>query len=512
MRTSRFAGVGVGLVAALTLAACAPSTPDPPSGGPEQPPEGTEVDPMAPVHIGSLRAPESLDIAADEESGAVEALIGNVYETLFVVTDSGAVQPLLAAAHERSEDGLTHTFALRPDVAFHSGDPLVADDVVDSIERARGTTPASPGGAGLQAVDSVIALDDETVEVHLVRPSISLPADLARVPIANDRPDDDRTTTADGTGPYTLVPWEPGSEITLERNDEYWGDAAENERVVFEHFADTTALGNALLAGDIDIATGMATPGAAAMFQADDSIVVSDGTSTNEVVLAFNNRVAPFDDVRVRRAVSAAIDDEAVREAAWGDRGEVIGSMVPPTDAWYEDLSGSDAYDPDQARELLAEAGYPDGLTFTLPLPTGSDHAADAELIRDQLAEAGITADVEEVAPDEWRRLVIEDGEYEATIVNRPGVRDLLTYGDPNAIWGYDNPEVAEWIEQSELVTTSAEQTELLKLVARTITEDAVSEWLYVTPTLVVAADTVSGYPINGLGAQFFAFHIRKST
>src|SRR5699024_995144 len=132
-------------------------------------------------------------------------------------------------------------------------------------------------------------LDEETVEIRLVRPSISLLADLARVPIANDEADIDRTTTADGTGPYTLVPWEPGSAITLERHPDYWGEPAKNDRVVFEHFPDSTTLGTALLAGDIDIATGMATPGSAAMFAGNEEIVISDGTSTNEVVLALNN-------------------------------------------------------------------------------------------------------------------------------------------------------------------------------------------------------------------------------
>src|SRR5699024_6283711 len=127
-------------------------------------------------------------------------------------------------------------------------------------------------------------------------------------------------------------------------------------------------------------ATGLAGPGAIAPFAGRDDIVVGDGTSTNEVVLSFNNRVAPFDDPRVRRALSAAIDDDAIRAAEWGERGVVIGSMVPPTDAWYADLTGIDTFDPDQARSLLAEAGFANGLTIPLLLSENSDHADVGEL------------------------------------------------------------------------------------------------------------------------------------
>lgn len=512
MRTTRLIAMPLALVAAVALAACAPTTPDPPSGGPEKPPEGTEVDPRAAVHIGSLHEPTSLDIAADRNPGAIEALIGNVYETLFVVADSGAVQPLLATAHERSDDGLTHTFTLRPDVTFHSGAPLVAADVVTSIERALEGKPVAPGPVGLEVVEGAVALDDATVEVHLSRPSISLLADLARVAISNDEVDGNRARVADGTGPYTLAPWAPEDPIVLERYDDYWGTAAANDRVEFRHFGDGDDLGDALLAGSIDIATGLGGPEALEQFAENDDIVIGDGTSTNEVVLSFNNRVAPFDDPRVRRAVSAAVDDDAVREAAWGDRGVVIGSMVPPTDAWFTDLSGIDEFNPDEARALIDEAGYPAGLTFPLLLPDNSAYAGAASLIQEQLADVGITAEITEIPPDEWRERVYGVGDYAATLLDRPGVRDLLTYGDPNSVWGYDNPEVADWIAQSELVDNAAEQSELLKLVAKTIAEEAVSEWLYVTPTLVVASANVSGYPVNGLGSQFFAFNIRKST
>ncbi|WP_110588533.1 ABC transporter substrate-binding protein [Microbacterium suaedae] len=509
MRLSTPATIAVALTTALALASCSPAEPDA-TGGPEVPP-GAAVDPDATINIGSMYEPQNLDNTSGGGQGVTEALSGNVYEGLFRLADSGEVEPLLAASHEMSDDGLTYTFTLQDGVAFQSGKALTADDVVFSIEKVIADDSQSARKSQLEVVDTVTALDDATVQVTLSEPSISFIYNLTYVWIVNSEFDGDRKAAADGTGPYSLGQWTRGSALSLERHPDYWGEQAANAGVVFHYFGDATALGNALLTGAVDIATSQQSPDALTQFEATDDFVINDGDSTTKLLLAFNDAAAPFDDVRVRQAVSYAIDDEKLLESVWGDYGTLIGSMVPPTDPWYEDLTDLDPYDPERAQELLDEAGFADGFTFSLDTPNYDPHPTAATFIQSQLAEVGITVEINSITADEWYTKVYQNRDFDATMQEHVNDRDLVWYGDPGFYWGYDNPDVQEWVQQSELVASEAEQTELLKLVARTTAEEAASEWLYLYPQIVVASTSVSGYPLNGLNSQFFAYDIEKS-
>ncbi|NHI17433.1 ABC transporter substrate-binding protein [Microbacterium excoecariae] len=492
------------LAGALVLTSCSPSqNPGPDEGG------VTQAD--ATIYVGSLYEPQNLDNTAGGGQGVTEALTGNVYEGLFRLADSGEVEPLLAAAHEVSEDGLTYTFTLQDGVTFGSGKALTADDVVYSIEKVIADDSQSARKSQLEVIDSVAAVDDQTVRVTLSERSISFLYNLSYVWIVNSAFEGNRSSEADGTGPYTLDTWTRGSALSLVRNDDYWGEAPTNGGVVFTYFSDATSLNNALLTGAVDVVTSQQSPDGLAQFEQTDDFTITDGNSTTKLLLAFNDAAAPFDDVRVRQAVSAAIDDEKLLESVWGDYGTLIGSMVPPTDPWFEDLTDLDSYDPDRAAGLLAEAGYEDGFTFTLDTPSYDPHPTAATFIQSQLAEVGITVEINSITSDEWYTKVYQNRDFEATMQEHVNDRDLVWYGNPDFYWGYDNAEVQEWVAQSELVSSEAEQTELLKLVARTTAEEAASEWLYLYPQIVVASSALSGYPVNGLNSQFFAYDIEKA-
>ncbi|MGI6879389.1 ABC transporter substrate-binding protein [Microbacterium sp. gxy059] len=496
------------LVAVLALTACGPTGGETPASGPDA---AAEADPDATINIGSMYEPQNLDNTSGGGQGVTEALTGNVYEGLFRLADSGEVEPLLAADHEVSEDGLVYTLSLQEGVSFHSGDPLTADDVVFSIEKVIADDSQSARKSQLEVIDSVRAVDDQTVEMVLSEPSISFVYNLTYVWIVNSSFDGDRKSAADGTGPYALGQWTRGSALSLERSDDYWGEAPANAGVVFHYFTDATALNNALLTGAVDVVTSQQSPDGLAQFELTDDFVISDGDSTTKLLLAFDDREAPFDDVRVRQAISYAIDDEKLLDSVWGDYGTLIGSMVPPTDPWYEDLTDLDPYDPERARELLEEAGLANGFSFTLDTPNYDPHPTAATFIQSQLAEVGIAVEINTITPDEWYTKVYQNREFDATLQEHVNDRDLVWYGDPDFYWGYDNADVQEWVAQSELVSSEAEQTELLKLVARTTAEEAASEWLYLYPQIVVARAELDGYPLNGLNSQFFAYDITKA-
>jgi len=488
--------VALGLAATLTLAGCAAD------GG-----SSSESSAGGTIEIGSLYEPQNLSNFKGGGQGVTEAFNGNVYEGLYKLTDDGSVEPLLAASDEVSDDGLTYTFTLQDGVTFHSGKELTSTDVKASIEAVLSDDSQSARKSSFGAISSIETPDDATVVVTLAERSISFIYNLSYIWIINADATDSETAE-DGTGPYALGEWKRGSSLSLEAFDGYWGDAPASDEVVFNYFTDATALSNALLTNEIDIVTSVQSPDALTQFNDNADYVVSDGNSTTKEILAFNDRVAPFDNVDIRKAVYSAIDTKKLLNSVWGDYGTLIGSMVPPTDPWYEDLTSENPYDVDLAKELLASGGLPDGFEFTLDTPSYDPHPVVAEFIKSELAKVGITVNINTISSDEWYTKVYKAQDFTATLQEHVNDRDVVWYGNPDFYWGYNNPQVTTWVDEAEASATTDEQTAKLTLVNEQIAKDAASVWLYLYPQIVVASSDVSGYPVNGLNSQFYVYDI----
>lgn len=484
----------------LVLAGCAAG------GSPSDDP--SSADPAAEVVVGSQNEPTNLDQIFGGSSGVTEVFTGNVYEGLFRITDDAEVEPLLAAETSVSDDGLVYTFTLQ-DATFQSGKALTADDVKYSLERFVSEDSIAARKRQLSVIDHVDVVDEKTVDVTLTQPSISFTYNLGYVWIVNSEAGD-LTTTADGTGPYALADYRKGDSISLEVNADYWGDAPANGGVVYQYYADPTALNNALLTGAVDLVTSQSNPDSIAEFEAAGFQII-EGTSTTKELLAFNDRNAPFDDAQVRKAVYSAIDRQKLLDAIWDGRGELIGSMVPPSEPWYLDLADNNPYDPTLSETLLAEAGYADGFTFTIDTPDSGVHSTVAEFVRSELAKVGITANINIITDDEWYQKVYTDTDFEATLQGHVNDRDINFYGNPDFYWGYDNADVQTWLSESEAAASVEEQTELIKKANQQISDDAASVWLYLNPQLRVAAEGVSGVPQNGLNSLFYVYDITKA-
>ncbi|UZD71858.1 ABC transporter substrate-binding protein [Brucella sp. JSBI001] len=469
-----------------------------------------ESDPDATINIGSLYEPQNLDNTAGAGQGINEAFNGNVYEALFRLADDGKVEPVLSKDYSVSDDGLTYTFKLQPGVTFHSGAPLTSKDVKFSIERVAAPESKSSRKSSLKTISAVETPDDETVIVKLSSRSISLPYNLSYVWVVNDEAKD-LQSKEDGTGPYELEDWRRGSSLSMKRFDKYWGAKPKNGEVVFQYFTDASALNNALLTGSVDIITSVQSPDSLAQFKDNPDFTVSEGQSTTKLLLAYNDRIAPFDNVKVRKALARAIDDHKLLKAVWGDYGTLIGSFVPPTDPWYVDLTKVDAYDPESAKELLKEAGYPDGFTFTIDTPNYDPHPIAAQFIQSELAKVGVTVKINVITANEWYTKVYKAHDFQATLQEHVNHRDIVFYGNPDFYWGYNNPKVVELIKEAEASATTDEQTAKLTEANKIIAEDAASNWFYLYPQIVVSKKSVSGYPINGLNSQFSAYDIVKA-
>lgn len=461
------------------------------------------------IAVGSLYEPVNLSNTAGGGQGVTEALTGNVYEGLFKLTDDGQVENLLAEGYEVSDDGLVYTVTLREGVTFHSGKALTSEDVKASIEAVTAEDSQSARKSSFAVIEAIETPDEHTVVFRLSSRSISFVYNLSYVWVVNADATD-LNTSEDGTGPYVLDEWKRGSSLALTRWDDYWGEPAKNAGVEFNYFTDATAQNNALQTGQIDLITSVQSPDLLEQFEGNDEYTISAGNSTTKELLAFNDRVAPFTDAKVRKAIYSAIDTEKLLNSIWGDYGTQIGSMVPPTDPWYTDLTAVNPYDPELSSSLLAEAGYADGFSFTLDTPSYDPHPVVSEFVQSELAKVGITVKINTISADEWYSKVFKERDFEATLQEHVNDRDVVWYGNPDFYWGYQNDDVVQWVTEAEQALTEAEQTELLTKVNEQIAEDAASVWLYLYPQIVVSAKDVSGYPVNGLNSQFFAYDIVK--
>ena len=494
-KSRRFRVAGIALAAALSLTA------------------GSTIALAAPsdatINIGSLYEPQNLDNTGGGGQGVTEALNGNVYEGLYRLTDNGKVEPLLATSGKVSSNGLTYTFTLRSGVTFHSGKALTSADVKFSLERVSAPDSKSARKSSFKVVQSIATPDARTVVVTLSSKSISFIYNLTYVWIM-DSTSKDFATVADGTGPYKLASWKRGSTLSLLRNSSYWGSPAKNKTVIYHYFTDATAENNALLTKAVDVITSVQSPDALAQFK-NSSYKISNGQSTTKLLLVFNDRVAPFNNKLVRKAISSAIDNKKLLASIWGEYGTLIGSMVPPTDPWYENLTGANPYNLTLAKKELAAAGYAKGFAFRLDTPTYDPHPAAAAFIKSELAKVGITVNINSVTDDQWYNNVYKKHDFAATMQEHVNDRDVVWYGNPDFYWGYNNPKVALYIAQAEQARSARIQTSLLKRANRIIAADAASDWLYLYPQIVVASSSLSGYPLNGLNSQFYAYNIAKN-
>ncbi|MEX1270898.1 MAG: ABC transporter substrate-binding protein [Acidimicrobiia bacterium] len=447
------------------------------------------------VVIGLQLEPPTLDLTSSEAAGIPQVLLYNVYETLVKVQPDGSIAGLLAETWDISDDGLTYTFQLRDGVTFHNGNPMDSGDVVFSIEYVREKDPAHPFATTFSPVESVTALDGSTVEIRLSRASANFLFYLTQGQgvILDESALSTIENSPVGTGPFQFGSWTVGDSITIERFDDYWGDPALTEQVTFRYINDPNALTNAMLAGDLDILAGVSAPELLTSFESDERFEILEGLTHGEVTMSLNGARAPLDDVRVRQAITHAIDRQAIVDLAYAGYGTVVGTFSTPLDPWHRPLTDVYPYDPERARELLAEAGVTDA-TLQFVLPPVSYATRSGEIIASQLAEVGITVEIENVEWGVWLEDVLSNKDYDMSIVAHVEPRDLHQYGNPDYYWGNDSPQVARILEEADAEPDPDTRNELYASVLEEITAVAADNWLFVLPALSVVEQGVTGY------------------
>jgi len=383
------------------------------------------------ITIGMQLEPPHLDPTSAAAAAIDEVVYSNIYEGLTRFHADGSVHPGLAESWEISDDGLSYTFTLRSGVTFHDGAAFTADDVAFSLDRARGEDSTNAQKALFEVIDEVTAVDDQTVEITLTKPNGALLFNLAwGDAIIVDESDVETLETAPvGTGPFKFENWAQGDNVSIVKNPDYWGEPAILEGATFKFISDPTAAFAAMMAGDIDAFPVFPAPENLLQFEADPRFKVIVGSTEGETILSINNKLPPFDDIRVRKAVAHAIDRQAIIDGAMFGYGTPIGSHFAPHNPASIDLTAGSAYNPDLAKELLAEAGFADGFTTTLKLPPPSYARRGGEIIAAQLRAVGIDTEITNLEWAQWLEEVFRGKDFGLTIVSHTepidGHRDL---------------------------------------------------------------------------------------
>ena len=473
------------LAAILALAAlCAPARAEP---------GGSQV-----VFSISLE-PDGLDPTVAAAASIGEVVHYNVLEGLVKIEESGATSPLLASGWRLEDGGKTYRFALRKGVRFHDGAPFDASTVRFSFERAM--APASTNKAKKALFDNIAAIETPDAYTVVLRLHHADANTLFRLGestavVLHPATVEQAASHPVGTGPYRFERWDRGSSIDLVKYADYRNASQVfMDAVKFRFINQPAAQATAMAAREVDVFFNIATQ-TVERFQADRAYQVLIGASSGKGMLALNNRRKPLDDVRVRRAITHAIDRERFIQQVLDGRGKAIGSHFSPTDAGYVHLAGLYPYDPKRARALMREAGVKLPLSLTLTLPPTPYARDGAPLIVAALAAIGIHVTTEPVDWAHWLSGTFK-GNFDLTLINHVEPLDYPIYTDPNYYFGYDSAEFRQLVERHAASSSAREHQVLFAQLQRKLANDAVNAWIFAPQLSTVARKGLKGLWMN---------------
>jgi peptide/nickel transport system substrate-binding protein len=432
-------------------------------------------------------------------AAVINAIVSdNIIESLTKIGGDGTVGPGLAKSWTISPDGKTYTFTLHQGVRFHDGTPFDSGAVKFSLDRARTPDSLNPTKKLFDPIADVATPAPDTVVVELKAPYSLFLFNLGQGPTGIVHPGivETNKTKPVGTGPFKFQEWAKGNRVVLVRNDEHRNAKdIPLRQATFRFIDDPSAAAAALLSGDIDAYPNFPAPEALEVFKRDPRFQVVVGTTEGEVPLILNNKKAPLSDVRVRRAVNHAIDRKAIIDGAMSGFGTPIGSHFPPHNPAYVDLTGLYPKDVAKAKQLLAEAGFPNGIDLTLKPPPFPYARRSAEIVAQQLGAAYIRVKIEPVEWAQWLDVVYKQANYDMTIVAHVAPWDIDNYArGPKYYYGYDNAEYNALIQKINTETDPAKWTGLLKEAQRKIADDAVHAFLFQLAKIGVYAKGLEGF------------------
>ncbi len=448
-----------------------------------------------------------------------------IYDTLVVQTEDLELVPGLATSWEQLDD-LTWIFNIRQGVTFHDGSPLTASDVVYTLNRLRDPATAAPAAFLVGFIDTLEAVDGHTVRMVTKTPFAPLLAHLAHTATSilseaavEAAGPDYGTTVVVGTGPFSFVRWDTASQIVLQRNDNWWGGQVLPGEIVFRPIIEGTVRAIELEAGGIDIAYSL-EPRDYLRIQNTPRVVVDEIETLSTNYIGFNTQSEPFDDVRVRQAINYALDVGAIIDAIYEGLGiPANGPISPQVFGANLDLAPYD-YDPERAKALLAEAGYPNGFNTSLWTNDNPLRIQIAEIVQAYLAEVGVNVDIQVL---EWGAYLdgTAAGNHDMFILGWVTVTADADYGlyalfhssqfgSPGNRTFYSNARIDELLDAGRTEADADARMTIYGEAQEIIAEEA--PWIFLNVTLEFNGwrDNVSGFQAHPAGHHRL-FNISKT-
>lgn len=407
--------------------------------------------------------------------------IKSIYDTLAEPDMSGKIVPALARKWEVSDDALSWTFYLRKGVVFHNGDKLTSKDVKATLERIKDKATASPKAKEFAAISAIETPDDFTVVLKLKEPRSPLLASLASgwgaiLPKGLIDNGHDFATNPMGTGPFKLKEWVRDSRIVMVKNNNYWlSGLPKLDQVVMHIIPERAVQVQGLISGQIDVSY-IVDQDDIPLLQASPDVQIEESLSALILVMSINCSHPVLNDIRVRQALNYAIDKQKVLNVAYGG-GKPIGTFMDYGNAYYKDFTQLYPYNPEKAKNLLAEAGVGKDTIFELFLPQNYElHVKAGEMYQAMLTEVGLNVKIKLVDWSTWISDVYRGAKYDLTVIGHTGKLDpdgtLGGYGTKGRYVKWINPRAAELIKEAKTVSGFDNRKKLYDEVLKLMAEE----------------------------------------
>ncbi|MFK4304790.1 peptide/nickel transport system substrate-binding protein [Paenibacillus sp. RC254] len=420
-------------------------------------------------------------------------VVDNIFDTLVKRDDKEQLVPGLATSWSQVND-TTWEFKLRKGVTFTNGEPFNADVVKYTIDRVLNPKNNAPTASYISTIKEVKVVDEYTVHVITKKADPLVPTRFNRYPTemvppkyAEEAGQEQFAQKPVGTGPYQFVKWDKGSSVELEANKNYWGGEPAVKKVTFRSIPEASTRVSALLNGEVDIITAVSPEDRDKVTSSSTAKLSTVERAGNTVYVGLKTDKAPFNNKKVRQALNYAIDVKSIVKNVLKDAAVETNSLIGPKDFGYAGEFDAYEYNPEKAKQLLAEAGYPKGFSITLDTVNWYIKNTDvAQVIAEQLKAVGVNVKVNNVESSVYRTLIPSGKQSDMYVLGWSSTNTLdadaaiyaiLRSGESYST--YANPSVDAKLDEARSVTDENRRKALYKEIEQEVLEDAPRIFLY---------------------------------
>ncbi|MDF2949541.1 MAG: extracellular solute-binding protein family 5 [Sedimentibacter sp.] len=503
------------LVMALALTACGGNQQQPTSE--EQPKQSSETPAEAPAQVlkyGTDAEPVGLDPHTVSSTSSIR-IFRQIYNTLIDVDDEMNFVPELAESWEQPDE-LTYIFKLREGVKFHNGREMTAEDVKFSFERVLNPETAAIGKSYYDSISAIEVADNYTIKFILKEPFAPFMTNLtslygAIVPKEVIEENSNLMQVACGTGPFMLKEWIPDNKVILEKNSDYFVEGKPTlDKIEYYVMTDESARVAALRTGNVDVIKLPAS--SIPLIEGNKDINILEYQSNDYSYVGFNLDLDKFKELKVRQAISLAINREEIIDLVYDGNAKVTGFVPAAMGRWAIDFESEELYKQniEKAKQLMAEAGYPNGFETTIAVGLLDDINSTGEVLQKQLEQIGIKATIQNLESgqyvDAWKNrthemMVGRNGA--GTDPNRAVAFFFSSKGSAN-VWGYSNPEVDALCNQGKVTVDETERETIYKEAQKLIVNDVPNLFIASPMEYYFVRNNVEGFVPTTFDAENF--------